>query len=155
MNLPYNDDDMIYDYKAHRYVLTLDYARRNGIDLESRVKSVDTNAASTIINTVLRTASVQIYAYIFAHNMNRRALEYVIAKSETARSIVRDAMREQLAYLVTQGDLSRTTEKDKREMYIDMMAKLILDTDVPELGTCLTTVTPIVFCPPSYEKGGY
>lgn len=155
MNLPYSDDDMIYDYQTHRYVLTLDYARRNGIDLEARVRSVDTTAAANIINNVLRTVSTQIYTYIFAHNMNRRALEYVIAKSETARNVVKDAMREQLAYITTQGDLSRTTEKDKRKMYIDIMAKLILDTDVPELGTCLTTVAPIVFCPPSYEKGKY
>lgn len=153
---PKKDEYMVYDFKAHRYVLTLKYVTDVlGIDLENRINSNGAVNGQAIINRILNTASVHVYNYVFEHNINRRAQEWIIAKCPSAREIVMQAMGEQLAYLLTVGDLTRSTKASERANYMDMQAKSILDQDVCEIGRPLTSAIPFTCCPPCYEQGGY
>lgn len=153
---PKSDEYMRYDFKTHRYVLTLKYVTDVlGIDLQSRINSNGAVNGQAIINRVLNTASVHVYNYVFEHNINKRAQEWIIAKCPSAREIVMQAMGEQLAYILTVGDLTRSMKESERMNYMDMQAKSILDQDVYEIGRPLTSAIPITCCLPCYEKGGY
>lgn len=147
---------MRYDYETHRYVLTLKYvADVLGVDLEKQVNSNGAVNGQAVINRILNTASIHVYNYIFAHNINRQAQEWIIAKCPSAREIVKRAMGEQLFYLLSVGDLTRSDKQEERENYMDVQAKMILNQDVRETGAPLTSVIPLEFCAPSYKDGGY
>ncbi len=50
----------------------------------------------------------------------------MIATNPYFRSVIQEAMGEQLVYMNMVGDLSRSTDKEKRELAIDENAKQIL-----------------------------
>lgn len=153
---PKDDEYMVYDYKTHRYVLTLKYVTDVlGVDLENRVNSNGAVSGQAVINRILNTASIHVYNYIFEHNINRRAQEWIIAKCPSARDIILNAMGEQFDYILAVGDLTRSADANERADYMDVNAKLILDQDVAETGAPLTSCAPIAFCPPPYKCGGY
>ena len=153
---PKSDEHMRYDFKTHRYVLTLQYVTDVlGIDLEARVNSNGAVNGQAIIDRILNTASIHVYNYIFSHNINKQSQQWIIAKCPSAREIVMQAMSEQLTYLLMVGDLTRSIKAEERENYMDIQAKSILDQDVREIGRPLTTAIPFTFCPPCYEQGGY
>ena len=60
--------------------------------------------------------------------------DYIIAKVPSARKMIQEAMEEQLLYMSLKGDLSRSTDKEKRELAIDETAKEICARVLPELG---------------------
>lgn len=153
---PKSDEYMRYDFKTHRYVLTLQYVTDVlGIDLEARVNSNGAVNGQAIIDRILNTASIHVYNYVFSHNINKQSQQWIIAKCPSAREIIMQAMGDQLAYLLTVGDLTRSIKSEERENYMDIQAKSILDQDVREIGRPLTTAIPFTFCPPCYEQGGY
>lgn len=139
--LPYDDDYMTYDYNSHRYVLTLQDVKQNlGVDLENRITFA--NAIPTLLNRI----SVKIYAYIHTHNVMNDYQNYIIAKTEKGREIIKSAMEEQLLYLLTVGDLSRSIDINERALAIDDTAKQILLDRIPEIGCsiCYCGKLPIV-----------
>lgn len=138
---PYTDDFMRYDYKAHRYVLTMQDVFENlGIDLESRVSYA--NAIPTLLNRV----SLRIYSFIHSHNMANDYQDYIIAKTEAGRRIIKEAMEEQLLYLLTVGDLSRSIDLNERKISIDETAINVLLQPIPEINCSILYcgVLPIV-----------
>ena len=152
----YDGEYMRYDFKTHRYVLTLKYVTDVlGIDLQKRVNSNGAVNGQAVINRVLNTASIHVYNYVFSHNISKQCHEWIIATCPSAWEIVMQAMGEQLSYLLTVGDLSRSTKAEERENYMDLQAKSTLDQDVREIGAPLTTAIPFGFRPPCYENGGY
>jgi hypothetical protein len=58
----------------------------------------------------------------------------VIARFETARKLIQEAMGEQLLYVAMKGDLSRSVDPQKREFAIDENAKAVLLRIIPEVG---------------------
>ena len=132
MKYPYSDDYMTYDFHSHRYVLTeKDVVEYMGIDLKEH--NDNENARSMI----LRQVSLQIYNFIHSHNTATDWQDYIIAKTETGRRIIKEAMEQQLKYLLSVGDASILLDKTKRELWIDEMAKEILLTHIPEIGTSI------------------
>lgn len=127
---PFDNDYMTYDYNSHRYILTLKCVTENlGIDIEARIKN--RNAISSLLNRV----SVQIYAFIHTHNLNNELQDFIIAKTARGRDIIQRAMEEQLIYLLKIGDLSRSTDPQKRALKIDNTAYDILLETIPEIRT--------------------
>lgn len=125
MDYPYNDDHMIYNEKISRYILTaqavLDYY---GIDLESETKGY--NNGNTAIEAILRTVSNHVYNFIHEHNTNNAFQDYLIAATEKGRDIIKRAMLEQFMYIRSVGDLSRSTDREKRAMWFDKQAENVL-----------------------------
>lgn len=85
----------------------------------------------------LNQASLQVYSFIHSHNNDTLMQDYIIAKTERGREIIKEAMENQMLYLLTVGNVSRSLDRDHRAMYIDEMAREILMQDIPEIGTTI------------------
>lgn len=129
---PYTDDYMTYDYDTHRYILTQkDVSENLGIDLTARIK------APNAINALLKQVSTQIYNFIHSHNVANEFQDFIIAKTYKGRAVIREAMEQQLIYFLAVGDLSRSTDREKRALAIDENAKNVLLQPIPEIGTTI------------------
>ena len=161
MTYPYNDEDLRYDYAAHRYILTQDYLMNKlGIDIQSRIASNKGINSTLMIDSLLNNVSIQIYNYLFGHN-TKRTIEYIIAKAPSARDIIKDAMSAQIVYLLSVGDMTKSLEESKRTMWLNIMARAILNNqEVEETGCVLAYAgkSGYYFLTgkiPSYMEGGY
>lgn len=129
---PLSDDFMIFNEQTNRYVLTeKDVLLNLGTNLSERVK--DKNA----INALLNLVSQHVYRFIHMHNIQNDFQDYIIAHTETGRIIVKEAMEQQLTYILTVGDLTRSTDEKKRMLWFDDLAKETLMRTIPEIGTTI------------------
>lgn len=134
---PYDDEYMIFDKKSGRYILTekcvLD---KIGIDLSGRINERNAINPTALIQSYLKRTSNMVYNYIHQHN-DSRIQDLLIAKIPSLRRIIQEALEDQFLYVATVGDVSRSTDKDRRAMSIDENCKADLLQDVPELGTTI------------------
>ena len=143
MNFPYSDEYMTYDVKSHRYVLTpKDMLDNYNENLQAKFKDAKN------IMPYLRQASLQVYSFIHSHNVNSPMQDYIIAKTERGREIIKEAMENQMLYLLTVGNASRSMDERHRAMYIDEMAREILMQEIPEIGTTICYTGNLWFCSP-------
>lgn len=130
---PYSNDYMIYDELTHRYVLTeAAVLQKFGIDLRVAAKD-NPNGVTAILDTV----SNMVYQRIHDANVCAELQDRIIACTSAGREIVYCAMLEQFIYVKTVGDLRRTTDRSKRDLWFDMNAETILETVIPETGKSL------------------
>lgn len=130
---PYSNDYMIYDELTHRYVLTeAAILQKFGIDLRVAAKD-NPNGVTAILDTV----SNMVYQRIHDANVCAELQDRIIACTSAGREIVYRAMLEQFIYVKTVGDLRRTTDRSKRDLWFDMNAETILETVIPETGKSL------------------
>lgn len=133
---PYSDEYMIFDEKTCRYILTekalLD---RLGISLSSAVKD---NPNGT--NAVLDRVSMHCYRKIHEHGSDVRRRDAMIATSDGGREIIFEAMLEQFFYMKTVGDLSMSTDRERRKLWFSDNAYEILLRPVPEFGVSVCYV---------------
>lgn len=153
---PYNDDYMVYDYTKHRYILTEKYCLDVlGLNLREKVGGGRATNPQAQINNILDVRiSQRLYSVIYSHN-DKHTLEYILAKSPTARNVIRDAMGQELLYLLTEYE-------DKKPTLISEPTYTILTTPIPELrGNALIyrqRPAPSIFWMndvPSYSEGHY
>lgn len=137
---PYNDDKMRFDELTGRYILTETAIENNGISLRARLSANRTINPTTVINSLLTRASDMIYNYIHAFNIDNRHQDYLIANIPELRIIIYRAMLQQVEYILMNGDLSRSVDKDKRDIAIDASAKQTLETVIPSLGVPITYI---------------
>lgn len=134
MNEPYSDAYMRYDELKHRYILTpkcvLDEL---GIDMEARLSAKGSANPQATINALLDRVSALTYRFIYAHNIDNEAQRYAIETLPSARRILFEAMKAQLTYVMAVGDLSLSSDKNKRLQYMDDVAAEILSNPLPEL----------------------
>lgn len=124
---PYSDEYMIFDEMTGHYVLTSKFALdRYGIDLFEGIN--DRNSANTqiAVSAFLKQVSNMIYNFIHSYTIYEKRQDLMIATNPHLRSVIQEAMGEQLVYMNMVGDLSRSTDKEKRELAIDENAKQIL-----------------------------
>lgn len=135
MNEPYSDAYMRYDELKHRYILTpkcvLDEL---GIDMEARLSAKGSANPQATINALLDRVSALTYRFIYAHNIDNEAQRYAIETLSSARRILFEAMKAQLTYVMAVGDLSISSDKNKRLQYMDDVAAEMLANPLPELG---------------------
>lgn len=135
---PYNDDYMIFDSSSNQYILTQKYALEQlGINLAEMVNERNAINQQIAANRILKIVSNQIYNFIHTYCMNDHLRDCVIALMPSARNIIKEAMSEQLLYVVLKGDLSRSTDPIKRQNAIDENAKAVLNKNVCEVGYSL------------------
>lgn len=135
---PYSDDYMIFDERTGHYVLTEQYAYEVlGIELNEEVNGRGSANDQIAVGRILKQVSLMIYNYIHSFSVYNDYQDCVIASCESARKMIMDAMGEQLLYMAQVGDLSRSTDAEKRNMAIDETAKQILLCTLPEIGTTI------------------
>ena len=156
MTQPLNDNQMIYDFKKHRYLLTQQYIQTElGVNLEAQIGTNGGVPATVIINTLLDNISSEVYNYVYKHN-NTQTLQYIIAKCPSARETIKEAMSKQALYVLYSGDLGFSTIKDERELALNRYAKEIIDNqEVAETGVTLTFTGRYRFNVPNYQEGNY
>ena len=135
---PLSDEYMIYNEQLRRYILTeKDVLENLGIDLPARLRCKNGSSNANSINALLNLASVHVYRFIHEHNVNNDWQDCVIANTQKGRQIIKEAMEQQLIYLLTIGDLSRSTDSTKRAFWFDDTARDILYQTIPEIGTTI------------------
>mgnify|MGYP003300688321 CR=1 FL=1 len=166
---PLTDDLMKYDKVRHRYVLTrYGVELVTGINLERQVNAA-VGQTSNMADFYLRMVSDKIYNYVYSKADNKPLLEYVMAKSQTARQMLFDAMIAQTLFFITNGDISQFSGVnikngnviDRRVIKENMISPdaemTLLNTDIPELGGNTVLYQGYFYHAPipSYEEGGF
>lgn len=128
---PYSDDFMTYDLYSHRYVLTPKNIEQNlGVNL-SRFKTPNA------VEALLKQVSAKVYAYIHDYNVNNDLQDYIIAKTESGRKIIREAMEQQFLYESAVGNVDIMLTADKRAFRIAPITESALLRIIPEIGTTI------------------
>lgn len=169
LTYPLTDQQMRYDDVRHRYILTrYGVELVTGIDLSRQVNTA-LGQASNMADFYLRMVSDKIYNHIYSKSDNKPLLEYVMAKSPTARQMLFDAMIAQTLFFITNGDISQFsgvnikngTVIDRRVIKENMISPdaemTLLNTDIPELDGNTVLYQGIFnhYPIPSYAEGGY
>lgn len=124
---PYSDDYMTFDEATGRYVLTPKYALDTyGLDLFDGVNDRNSTNQQLAVQGILRRVSNLIYEFIHSFTIYTKRQDRIIATNPHYRGVVMRAMGEQLIYMSQVGDLSRSTDPEKRKLAIDENAKNIL-----------------------------
>lgn len=135
---PYDDEYMVFDHSTGHYVLTEKYiTEQMGIDLAGRINERNAINPSALVKRFLKQTSNMVYNYIHRFNIDNLLQDLLIAKVPSLRPLIQEAMTEQFYYLSIVGDISRSTEREKRELAIDENCKAVLERTVPELGTTI------------------
>jgi hypothetical protein len=103
---PYSDADMIYDLEKHRYILTPDYCRNKGLDLDIILDKDLFPDPQQAVSIALDRVSMLVYTNIYNYGREKDKKEFLLACNPELRSIIRDAMFERLNYVTSAGDLS-------------------------------------------------
>ena len=135
---PYSDEVMRWDDDLKRYYLTEKALINNGSDLREMLSANSAVNAEFVINRVLKHTTEVVYNYIHSHSTANARQDEWIEKIPSLRSIIYNALINQAEYLLSVGDPTKTLDRDKRTMGIDVTAAHILDTTVPEIGVPIT-----------------
>ena len=133
-----SDNIMIFDEISKQFILTEQATLDNGIQLRARLSRKKNTDPTSVIMSLTRRVSNIIYNYLHQFSLNNMAQNEFIASNEECRYIVYRAMIEQLEYMLMNGDLSRSPEISKRQLFFDERAKQTLNTVIPSIGVPLT-----------------
>lgn len=103
---PVSDAEMVYDAAKHRYILTEEFCRNNGIDLGLILETAALPNPSQGPQLLLDRVSQLVYSNIYNYGRQKDVKEYLLACGQEFRPIIRDAMFERLNYITSSGDLS-------------------------------------------------
>lgn len=159
---PFSDEQMKYDFEEHRYILTKEYVlKRSGIDLSKVLKPGFIDQPQQRVDNFLNQLSDEIYGWIYEHNADNDYQEYLLAKNPLLRNIIRNAMFQQVLYVLVNGDLNMYSGvnvksgqiADQRKMVeaaIAPAAKRELNKIIPGIGLAITYqgtwLPPIGYC---------
>lgn len=102
--MPTSDQTMIYDYTAHKYILTNEYVFENGINLDMRLNSTGDSNPSTLKNRFLKFVSNHLYNWIYSFNpLQKWYIEYLLANEESARNMIREALLQEVSFILDNG----------------------------------------------------
>ena len=124
---PYSDDYMTFDELTGHYVLTEKFAlERYGLELYEDANDRNSSNQQIAVQAILKQCSNLIYNYIHQFSIYNLRQDCLIATVPHMRNVIMQAMGEQLVYMSQVGDLSRSTDLEKRKLAIDENAKNIL-----------------------------
>lgn len=135
--IPYSDNYLHFDEVTGQYILTEEALVVNGTDLRARLEYNMSVNANAIIGRHLRRVSDVIYNFIHSFSNENDRQNHAIQVVPSLRVMIYRSMLAQSEYMLLNGDLSRSVEKDKRELAVDMNARQILERTNPELGTSI------------------
>ena len=150
ISYPFTDEYLNYDYNTHRYVLTeKDVLENLAIDLQADFRPDIKNS----IDAFLKQVSSLVYGYIHEFSVNNLMQDFVIAKTPSGRALIKEAMEQQLIYILTVGDFSRSPKREERAIWFDDNARRILEQTIPEIGTTILYTGQINFC--THDQSGW
>lgn len=134
MENPYSDIDMIYDFDNHRYILTTEFVRNQGIDLSLELNADSAPEPSKVPELALQRISLLVYTNIYNHGRQKEKKEYLLACKPELRNVVKEAMLERLRYMIDSGDLStrsgalitQGTRIETKDLIPSVMEEMIL-----------------------------
>jgi hypothetical protein len=135
--IPYSDNYLHFDEVTGQYILTEEALVVNGTDLRARLEYNMSVNATAIIGRHLRRVSDVIYNFIHSFSNENDRQNHAIQIVPSLRVMIYRAMIAQSEYMLLNGDLSRSVEKEKRELAVDMNARQILERTNPDLGTSI------------------
>lgn len=148
-NFPFDDDSMIYDYNAHRYVLTVKGVLTElGEDLDLILNPTGDGNPSTLASRVLKRVSQTVYSYIYRDSANEEWLEYILAKYPPLRATVKEMLQAQLLYMLANGDIGLysgvNVGKGQAMNIEDLRGRARVAVEVEDLG--LRTIAGLGYC---------
>lgn len=144
---PYSDEAMRYDYDSHMYVLTAECVLAElNINLQEALNP--TGAANVGQNpaAVLKQISFVVYSQMYDASCNNDIQEWLAAKAQSARRIIKDALKQQVLYFMFGGDLSQYNGVDIKKgrkmqdfsnRILSPNARRILERNLKETGKSL------------------
>lgn len=112
---PYTDNDMVYDFKKHRYILTA-AAAQNALNvvLSAALNSSDPQNPAAEVENFLNEVSMSVYEYIYSHSRSRQVIEYLLAKEPNFREVLKEAMEWQAKYFYVNANIAQEAGVDLR-----------------------------------------
>lgn len=105
--MAYDNNEMFYNKRKHRYVLTEECVLEDmNIDLGVVLNTSDVADVANAASKLLDRVSMLIYGYIYKTVPFRHKTERALALEDENRQPLYDAMKEQLLYMLNNGDFS-------------------------------------------------
>ena len=148
--IPFSDDEMKYKKECHRYVLTKNYVLSNNIDLDAELNTYGTINKSDAAEQFLDRISRIIYNYCYSFG-GKLKKEHDMATKEELREIIRDALMEQVVYVLTNGDhyLSARGDAEYKRPVSEFAHNILA-----ESGLLFAGISAVKF-QPNYEAEGH
>lgn len=160
---PFNDYAMTYDKSRHRYILTTEDVLVNlNINLHAELRTNglaadEANEADKLLDRVSRI----VYQHIYSHASRPRKMERRLALDPGLRDIIREAMEEQLLYILANGDYTNLsgintetgaahTESIRAATVSPLAGEILMNAGLLFVG--IDWLPDII---PDYEEGGY
>lgn len=144
---PYNDEAMRYDFDNHMYVLTQQCVLK---ELNTNLQEVlnPTGAANVgeNANATLRQISEVVYSQMYDASCDNDIQEWLAAKAQSARKIIKDALKQQVLYFLFNGEVSQCSGVDIKKgrkmqdlsnRILSPNARRILEKNLKETGKSL------------------
>lgn len=103
---PYSDANMQYDFSKHRYILTPEYCRLRGLDLDILIDKDLFPDPQQAVSIALDRISLLVYSNIYHYGREMATKQFLLACHPDLREVIREAMFERLNYVTSAGDLS-------------------------------------------------
>jgi hypothetical protein len=97
---------MVYNFDKHRYILTPQFCRDRGIDLDVILNKDLFPDSQNAIDIVLDRISLLVYTNIYNYGRQKRYKEFLLACHPEIRDVIKEAMFERLNYVTSSEDLS-------------------------------------------------
>lgn len=97
---------MKYDVGKHRYILTPEYCRNKGLDLDILIDKDLFPDPQKAVSIALDRVSLLVYSNIYNYGRQLAKKQFLLACHPDFRLVIRDAMFERLNYVTSAGDLS-------------------------------------------------
>lgn len=131
---PYDDNNMRFDEKLNRYVLTEKALLDLGIDLRARLAARKAVSPELLISNKLNSVSRRVYGFIHKHNVNNHWQDHVLAFAPSARNIIYEALIAQAEYELSVGNLNLSADESKIKLTICNEVPDILSQPICEIG---------------------
>ena len=110
---PYSDEAMRYDYDSHMYILTQQCVLAElNTNLQEVLNPTGAANAGENANATLRQISEVVYSQMYDASCDNDIQEWLAAKAQSARKIIKDALKQQVLYFLFNGEVSQCSGVD-------------------------------------------
>lgn len=103
----FDNNEMSYDARKHRYLLAEECVLEDmNIDLRAVLNTSDVADVANAPQRFLERVSAVVYSYIYRHVPFRYKTERELAMNDEWRDYICDALKEQLLYILNNGDFT-------------------------------------------------
>lgn len=129
----FTNNDSVY-VENNRIYLTEKAVNDYGINLRERINMLGIDSPETVIKSILRQVTRQVYNYIHSFSIYNELQDWTILNIKSAANIVIDALLIQVEYVTQVGNLSFSMDKSHRELILSSELYDQLSITIPEIG---------------------